>query len=203
MRVFALTLLSLVMSLGCRAADGSPRAARSVHLHYTAPEGLVFYNEVTVDQSTNGSYFSVCGFNHGYFGIQQLSSPENKVVIFSVWDPGNQNDPKSVAEDKRVQMSDAAPDVNVSRFGNEGTGGKSLFKYAWKTGETYHFMIKAEVKENKTAYTGYFYLNDEKKWKRLVTFTTITGGDPLKGYYSFVEDFRRDTKSVSETRSAR
>ncbi len=30
-----------------------------------------------------------------------------------------------------------------------------------------------------------------------------TGGKPLSGYYSFVEDFRRDTKSVHETRRAR
>ncbi|MFM7099725.1 MAG: DUF3472 domain-containing protein, partial [Verrucomicrobiota bacterium] len=35
------------------------------------------------------------------------------------------------------------------------------------------------------------------------TFRTRTGGQPLKGYYSFVEDFRRDGKSVGETRRAR
>ncbi len=35
-----------------------------------------------------------------------------------------------------------------------------------------------------------------------MTFRTLTGGKPLGGYYSFVEDFRRDGKSVNEHRTA-
>ena len=54
--------------------DQAPRAARSVHLWYQAPQGVLFYNEVTVDKSQPGTYFCVCGFNHGYFGIQELTS---------------------------------------------------------------------------------------------------------------------------------
>jgi len=34
----------------------------------------------------------------------------------------------------------------------------------------------------------------------LVTFRTFTGGDRLKGLYSFIEDFRRDGKSADEVR---
>src|SRR5262245_31600749 len=73
------------------------RACRSVHLGFQAPAGTAFYNEVVVDQSAPGTYFCVCGFNHGYFGIQQIDD-KKKVVIFSVWDPGKQDDPKSVDE---------------------------------------------------------------------------------------------------------
>ncbi|MGH7868909.1 MAG: DUF3472 domain-containing protein, partial [Candidatus Dormibacteraceae bacterium] len=40
-------------------------------------------------------------------------------------------------------------------------------------------------------------------WKKLATFRTRTGGLPLKGYYSFIEDFRRDGASAHETRRAR
>ena len=69
-------------------------ACRSVHLHYPAGEGTAFYNEVTVDQSAPGTYFCACGWNKGYFGIQELGNGK-KVVIFSVWD-SNQNDPKAV-----------------------------------------------------------------------------------------------------------
>jgi hypothetical protein len=42
-----------------------------------------------------------------------------------------------------------------------------------------------------------------KAWRHLVTFRTRTGGRPLRGLYSFVEDFRRDGRSVHDLRRAR
>lgn len=42
----------------------------------------------------------------------------------------------------------------------------------------------------------------ERVWKHLVTFRTTTGGDRLRGFYSFVEDFRRDGRSANEVRRA-
>src|SRR3569832_2057731 len=77
------------------------RAARSVHLSYPAPDGTLFYNEMVVDESVNGSYFMACGWNTGYFGIQQLDAPEDKVVIFSVWDPTQGDDPNAVKPEER------------------------------------------------------------------------------------------------------
>jgi len=185
------------------AARRRPRAARSVHLRYQAPESSIFYNEVTVDKSYPGTYFCVCGFRHGYFGIQELTSNGDKVVIFSVWDPGNRNNPDSVAENERVEVAYAGEGVRISRFGNEGTGAKSMFPYRWKTGQKYRCMVKCKVEADKTTYDAYFYLNDEKKWKHLAGFRTITGGDNLKGYYSFVEDFYRNRVSAANSRRAR
>jgi hypothetical protein len=207
-------LLSL-LALACGSAFGAnqatpstqpapaPRAARSVHLWYPAPPATVFYNEATVEESQTGSYFCAAGFNHGYFGIQELGNAGDKVVIFSVWDPGNQNNPNSVEADRRVEMLYKADDVRAGRFGGEGTGGQSFFKYPWKIGETCRFLVKATVSGKKTAYAAYFYLNDKKEWKHLVTFQTQTGGDYLKGLYSFIEDFRRDGKSPTQRRMAR
>ena len=37
----------------------------------------------------------------------------------------------------------------------------------------------------------------------MVTFSTITGGKNLGGYYSFVEDFKRDKVSATKVRTAR
>jgi len=176
------------------------RAARSVHLGYKAPDANVYYNEVTVTKSQVNSYFCVCGFNHGYFGIQERRN--DKVVIFSIWDPGKQNNPNEVEEQQRVKLIYKADDVRVGRFGNEGTGGQSFFEYDWKPFETYKFMVKSKVNGNRTEYSGFFYLNEKKQWKHLVTFSTITKGDNLKGYYAFIEDFRRDYKSVEEVRQA-
>lgn len=196
--LFITTLLIPVHS----AEDEKPRACRSVHLWYPAPEGTIFYNEMTVQESHTGSYFMACGFRHGYFGIQEIRNKEDKVVIFSVWDPGDQNDPDSVETDRRVKILYEGEGVNVSRFGNEGTGGKSMFPYQWEVGETYKFLVKAKPDESRTVYSAYFYLNDKKQWKHLVSFSTLAGGDLLKGYYSFVEDFWRNGESATKIHKA-
>jgi hypothetical protein len=180
----------------------TPHAARSVHLWYAAPAGTIFYNEVTVAESTPGSYFMACGFSRGYFGMQELMPGNDKVVLFSVWDSGRQDDPTRVPSDKRVEVLYQAQDVRVGRFGGEGTGAQCFFKYPWKTGETCRFMVHATTNGIKSAYAAWFYLNGNKKWKHLATFQTLNQGDPLKGYYSFVEDFRRDDKSPHERRCA-
>lgn len=60
--------------------------------------------------------------------------------------------------------------------------------------------MQATVEGSKTAYAGWLYQPARKEWKHLVTFRVTTGGKPLSGLYSFVEDFRRDTKSVREER---
>ena len=54
----------------------------------------------------------------------------------------------------------------------------------------------------RTTYAAYFYLNEEDKWKHLATFQTITGGDFLSGYYSFAEDFLRNSESSRNVRRA-
>jgi hypothetical protein len=200
-------LLTAVLLLGFHtlvyAADApkAPRAARSVHLHYPAPDADAFYNEVTVERSVPGSYFMACGFRHGYFGIQELSGGR-KVVLFSVWDASRGDDAEKVPLEQRVEVLHQDPAVQVKRFGGEGTGGQSFFKYDWKTGETCRFLVRAKVDGQKTAYAAYFYTPKEKSWKHLVTFRTFSGGDRLNGLYSFIEDFRRDTKSAGEARRA-
>ncbi len=192
----------LISATGIAAAPSPQKAARSVHLQYPAGDGMVYYNEVTVQQSVPGSYFCVCGFQGGYFGLQEISG-DRKIVIFSVWDPGDQNDPDSVPVDRQVKVLDAGDTVRIKRFGNEGTGAQSLMDYDWNIGQTYRCMIKATVHDNCTAYAAFFFLPEQQQWKHLATFETITGGQSLKGYYSFVEDFRRDGDSAQQIRRAR
>ena len=204
MKTTAVILLVLCVTCTLNAADSKPpRAARSVHLGWSAPDGEIFYNELTVEQSTRGSYFMAVGWNTGYFGIQELNAATNKVVIFSVWDPTKGDNPTAVPAEQRVEVLHSDPDVRIKRFGGEGTGGQSMWNYNWRVGETNRFCLRAKVQGEKTAYAAYFFVPGEKRWKHLATFRTTTKGSPLKGYYSFIEDFRRDTKSVSEVRRAR
>jgi hypothetical protein len=193
----------LVGWVGVMAAESqeSLRAARSVHLSYPAPGATLFYNEMVVEKSTGGSYFMACGWSRGYFGIQELVD-HRKAILFSVWDAGDAEKSKVSAEE-RVECLYQAPDVKIRRFGGEGTGGQCMGDFKWVLGETNRFVVKAEVEGEKTSYTGYVYAAEKKEWKRLVTFRVRTGGDPLRGLYLFVEDFRRDGESVKEVRMAR
>jgi hypothetical protein len=196
-------LLPLLL-LAVAEGDEPFRAARSVHLSYPAPEAVAFYNEMVVERSVDGSYFMACGWNTGYFGVQQLGSETNKVVIFSVWDNGKGgDDPKTTRTEDRVEVLYEGQGVRIKRFGGEGTGGQCMAPFSWKVGETNRFLIRGEVQGEKTAYTASIFDPAKREWWKLATFRTPTGGKPLKGLYSFIEDFRRDFKSANETRRAR
>jgi hypothetical protein len=197
-------LVIFFFCLGLHATDSEkPRAARSVHLAYTAPEGTLFYNEIVVEKSVDGSYFMACGWNTGYFGIQQLNSSTNKVVLFSVWDSARGDDPKAVKAEERVEVLFQGEGVRIKRFGGEGTGGQCMAPFSWELNETNHFLVRAEVEKEKTAYTAWIQRRGAHEWWKLATFRTRTQGRPLSGYYSFVEDFRRDGVSATEQRRAR
>ncbi len=202
--------LAAVLVAASRLLSGAPSlqaderlkgiACRSVHLAYPAPEGTAFYNEVTIDQSAVGTYFMVCGWDKGYFGLQELGNGR-KLLLFSVWDSG-QNDPRAVAEERRTKLLYKDDQVRIGRFGGEGTGGQSFFDYPWKNGETYRCLVTSKIDGERTEYAGYFYVPEDKAWKHLVTFSTITGGKQLRGYYSFIEDFKRDRVSATKPRKA-
>lgn len=179
-------------------------ACRSVHVGYTAEAGTAFYVEATVRESADGTYFCAVGFNSGYFGIQQLGNGK-KLVIFSVWDPTAGDDPKKVPEEKRVKNLHKGEGVRVGRFGGEGTGGQSFYDFDWKAGDTYRFVVTAEPDpkdDTRVAFAGYLYLPEKKEWLHMVTFSTVTDKKKLGGFYSFVEDFKRDKKSTEKVRTA-
>jgi hypothetical protein len=203
---FAAVALALILQPGASAAE--PRAARSVHLAFLPPESQadIFYNECVVEKSTDGSYFMVCGWDTGYFGIQQLNR-DRKVAIFSVWDPTKGDDPAAVKTADRVELLFQNPAARIKRFGGEGTGGQCMIDFNWKLGETNQFAIRAETTTDntirKTAYSAFLRNGSSNEWQKLATFRVRTEQEGLRGLYSFIEDFRRDTKSVSDLRRAR
>lgn len=201
MKAIAAVLLSLLSVFPVVGAE--IRAARSVHLGYLAPDGDLFYNEMVIDRSVNGSYFMAAGWNTGYFGLQQLDHSEEKVVIFSVWDPTKGDDPADVKAEDRVEVLYEGEGVRIKRFGGEGTGGQCMAPFSWAIGGTNRFLLRSEVQGPKTAYTAWVGQTNSPGWWKLATFRTRTGGRPLSGYYSFVEDFRRDGASAGEVRRAR
>lgn len=211
-KIVWLVIVLAVLEGRSRAAESiggkaPARAARSVHLQWSAAECETFSVEVTVGQTTPGSYFMAIGWSGGYFGIQELSDG-NKVAIFSVWDPTKGDDPKAVKPEERVELLHEGEGVRIKRFGGEGTGGQCMLDFPWAIGETVRFLVRAELHEapgivgGKTAYSGWIFDPTQKAWRHLVTFRTRNAGKWLRGLYSFVEDFRRDTKSADDVRRA-
>jgi len=197
----SLRLVVAFSSVAIAAAE-PPRAARSVHLGFPGPEAEHFYNEMIIDKSVDGSYFMAAGWDTGYFGLQQLGSTTNKVVLFSVWDSTHGDDPSAVKQEERVEVLYADPGVRIKRFGGEGTGGQCMAPFQWNLGATNRFLVHAASNGKKTAYTAWVFRNDKHDWWKLATFRTFHT-NLLRGYYSFVEDFRRDTASAKDLRSAR
>ena len=178
-------------------------ACRSVHLNvYRRPrQASAYMNSVSVETSAPGTYFCVAGFNHGYFGIQELADGK-KLAIFSVWDPGKQDDPKTVEADRRVKLIDKDPETRTGRFGNEGTGGQSFLDLDWTPGSTYRFLVTARPEGERTTYSAYLAIPSAERWRLIAAFSTITGGEFLKGYYGFIEDFKRNRESATQERRA-
>ena len=186
--------------------SAAPAGARSVHVWHEAPASEWAYGEVRVEKSAPGSYFCAIGFSCGYFGIQELYDGR-KVAIFSVWDPGDPFDFKasadSVDETIRTRNLYAGEGVAISRFGGEGTGGKSMMPFDWKIGETCRFAVHVRRDgARRAAFTAYLWRDGA--WFRVATFSTLqTKGEPsLRGIYSFIEDFRRTPESTRQVRRA-
>ena len=197
-----LALILLLFALPTASADEklAGKACRSVHLNYAAPAGELFVNTVTVEQSAPGTYFAVCGWDQGYYGIQEKDKGK-KLLIFSVWD-SKDNDRTKLDPAKRVTVTYKDDRVRVGRFGGEGSGGQSFFDYDWTVGTTYSLAVGLKRVADRVEYTAYFFEPEKSAWTRLITFSSIAPKTSLSGLYSFVEDFKRDRASLKNARVA-
>ena len=165
---------------------GSP----SVHIWWSSPkspeEGISwFYNEITVTETADNTYYMTNGFTGGYMGIQDRSP---KWVIFSIWD-----NPSGSTDDK-VEVLAQGEGVTVERFGGEGTGGKSYLAYDWKVGETYQLIVNVKPDteaSDKAIFTGWFRIPELNIWRMLASFRVRPQAVSKKfeGNYSFLEDW--------------
>ena len=171
------------------------RNTASVHLGYPLPNDATvacFYGEVTARSEPLWTYYEVCGFSRGYFGIQ-VNSPTERRIIFSVWDSGNEGvDRAKVAADDRVQLLAKGDGVVASDFGNEGTGGHSHLLYPWTVNTTYRLAVTAKPDGTHTTYTGWFYFPERQQWSLIASFKAPKDGGWLRGLYAFDENFSGD-----------
>lgn len=213
MKTFAFFMTALVIASTAFAQwpsgeEEAKRQARSVHLKWgDIVEGATdVRGSVTVIQEQTNSYFMVIGFDGGYMGIQNVGG--RHYGIFSIWDPvGHAHDysakPEDVSEDLQAKVLYSAPGIVVSRFGNEGTGAKTMFPFDWKVGEKVSFRVTtAPGSSGRTVFTG--YIGQGENEKRLASISRINHGTKpvVRGVYSFVEDFWRNGHSKTLVRRA-
>jgi len=179
------------------------RRGPSVHLNFQVPENAgnieYFYNEITVPENNDvlGSYFMACGFAQGYFGIQVNSETERR-VLFSVWSPFNTDNPGEIPEDQKIELLKKGEDVYTGEFGNEGSGGQSYYKYNWKAGTIYKFLLKANPTGNgETDFTAWFFAPEVGKWKLIASWRRPKTNSFLTRPHSFLENFYTETGNVT------
>ncbi len=168
------------------------RNAASVHLVYPCSNTNVdaFYCEMTALEDPLWTYYMACGWHRGYFGMQ-VNSPTERRIIFSVWDSGGEAvDRNKVASENRVRLVAKGEGVYAGDFGNEGTGGHSHLKYAWKTGERQRFVVTARpTSASHTIFSGYYFHPEKHEWVLISSWDAPKEGGYLRGLYSFSENF--------------
>ncbi len=199
----------MLWAAGPSGEEQAARQARSVHLGYKDWKGpaQVFYMEATIEQFAAGSYACLLGFDGGYIGVQELTGGEH-IAIFSIWEPGGIDFKVKewhVDPSIRTQCLYQGEHVAISRFGGEGTGGKSMVGYAWELGKPIRMAVSVKpAGEHRTAYTGWIWDEEGQGWFRMATFSSLVGDNAkgLTGPYSFLEDFRRNIVSREKVRVA-
>lgn len=179
------------------------RRGPSVHLNFQVPENVgnveYFYNEITVPANNDvlGSYFMACGFAQGYFGIQVNSETERR-ILFSVWSPYKTDNPGEIPEEYKIKLLKKGENVYTGEFGNEGSGGQSYYKYLWKAGTTYKFLLKANpTGKDETDFTAWFYAPEVGEWKLIAGFRRPKTDMQLTRLHSFLENFYTETGNVT------
>ncbi len=182
--------------VACVSPDFSTHFGRrgpSVHLGYVLPKENIewFYNEVTVPEEGDipSSYYMACGFGEGYFGMQN-NTPHQRRVLFSVWSPFVTDNPKEIPDSLRVTLVRKGKNVTINDFGNEGSGGQSYMHYDWKAGEVCRFLmgVRPDGKGN-TIYTAYFYDNHKNKWQLVASWRRPQITTWYTNAHSFLENF--------------
>jgi len=81
-------------------------------------------------------------------------------------------------------------EVHTGEFGNEGSGGQSYFRYPWKAGNTYRFLLKGTPDgKGNTSFTAWFFAPEVAKWQLIASFSRPKTDHYLTRLHSFVENF--------------
>lgn len=174
--IAVLVLVVARMSLLAQYAD-------SVWLDYQeglAITGDAIMTDIKVEETTLYTYYAGLVWNTGYMGLQRGGGGYFKHVHFSVWDPPSGGLAEFVYADN---------DVEVQRFGGEGTGWKAMWPFNWNENITYRLCVLLTHTNSSTYYDSYFFDPTIGTWKHMATFRRTDALHSFSYVASFVEDF--------------
>ncbi len=185
------------------------RQCTSVHLGYrpTLPQHTAAYTEMVIEKSAPGTYFCANNFSSGYIGFQEVpreNGESERVAIFSIWDAKDSGDnPHAAAEEDRAKLVQRGEGVMTTRFGGEGTGGKSMRPFAWKEGEVLRTLVVEKPDgEHFRQIAGYVFDPATGKWELMSCWRIQALTRGLGSGCGFVEDFIRNVESKKHERRA-
>lgn len=180
------------LSLLAAALSSAENAAVSSYLDpVTSGKADVRIREVRMPSSgyTIGTYWCTLGYwttgsTSGYGGLQWTPDPAKgpNNYIYSQW-----NDYSTAAYND--------PATNVTTFGGEGTGVKSINNDPLNQWEPDYWHVTADRvwNEGNTTHFGFIVKNGKTGvWKHLMTWNTPEANLKLTGSYCFLEDWRGD-----------
>ena len=182
------------------------------------------YQEVLMPKqwATINTYLMALGITGGYMGIQmcgQTVSNENGIktdtipssyqhrVIFSIWDNGDTDMTPNLPTYLRASALASGDNVNISRFGNEGTGCQSMiYNGKWEPGQWVQFLTCARPEEQTIvlkdedgndeiirypcSLLSTWYKNiDDPEWHYMATIRHSGESHYYNTWYSFIENW--------------
>lgn len=172
-------------------------AIAAVYLHPETPAAVEkpawFFQSVNINSSPDVTYFATNGFQYGYGGFQQVKhSPLDGRALFSLWDDCD-SEKSSCKESEVARNVVCGTGVKCEPFGGEGTGQHadvSSTEFPIE-GQEYSMVIHAmELPKNRSAYTGYFFVNG--KWNLMARHErqVADGVWWMQGLYQFIEQWQ-------------
>lgn len=183
-------------SAGAHVNQTEYQSTPSVHLSFSSTEPSSkkydwIYQEILVPKGGDplGTYYMSLGFFRGYMGIQ-TNSPNERRVLFSVWDSKDAEHDKDMKKDDYVTLVDRGEGTTTNSFGGEGTGGQSYIKGAnWQTGKPVKFLMNILKQPNNTVVISAWYKIDNSDWIYVASWRAPKEQRVFNGFYSFLENF--------------
>jgi hypothetical protein len=187
----------------------------SVHLgfHPTTPGNVGvrydwFYQEIMVPSgfSPIATYWMAIGFSGGYFGMQNNSLTERR-ILFSVWDQIDidyyNRIGRTPPKDSLVSLVDYAPYAQANSFGGEGTGGQSYVgRYrvdTWVEDKPVKFLLNARkqtvLRDDKNGtkpamlISAWYKAYEQEGWRYIATWRRPFVTDYFDAFHSFLENY--------------
>uniref|UniRef100_T1IPN9 Uncharacterized protein n=1 Tax=Strigamia maritima TaxID=126957 RepID=T1IPN9_STRMM len=177
----------------------SPRASYIGFIWHKTENCTWFYNCIKISQSFPGTQFSVCGIDQIDIMLLHNDVGQGNYVMFSCLgqyrkDPEDGERSINVPNYGRPLVITKEKAITKRHFKTDEGGAHCSLTYPWKLNEQYHALLKIDTTswEDDVVFTAFFYLNEEKRWKKIAAYKLpCERPDLISGMHSTIRDFYR------------